>query len=106
MEKFLVFSIGSISDDILKTSKIYEQIQPMITSIRTYNTFKECEADLYAATDEKLILIIKFDLAKEIVPIIHDLQKIITIYIYSPDQNKSEAWMNNFSKVNICLFFI
>ncbi len=49
---------------------------------------------------KRLVLIISGQLGKEIVPIIHNLTSILSIYVYCKDKKAHEEWTKQYTKVN------
>ncbi|CAF0834236.1 unnamed protein product [Adineta steineri] len=48
---------------------------------------------------DRLTLIVSDQLGQEIVPHIHELRQVISIYVYCMDKNSNEQWVHKFAKI-------
>lgn len=53
--------------------------------------------------DDRLVLIVSVEFAQEIVPLIHNLCQVSSIYVYCKNKKGDEQWTHNFIKVR-CLY--
>lgn len=67
--------------------------------VKTYTNDKECEAYIQSVSKEhRIILIVGGRLGQLIVPRIHQLTQISTIFVYSMDK-RNEQWTKTYKKV-------
>jgi tetratricopeptide (TPR) repeat protein len=68
--------------------------------LQTYIEPDLCVADIYDLTTEKVTLIISNLLGQDIVPVIHDVPQIQTIYIYCGDEQSAKKWSKSYKKIS------
>jgi len=82
-----------------KDQQIHVKLRQSINFIVIMNDTEECIKFIEKVQDEKIILIVSNATGKEILPIVHDFQQIITIYVYNGCEN-DENWTKNYNKVS------
>jgi hypothetical protein len=50
--------------------------------------------------DDRIVLIISGRFGEILVPRIHSLRQVSSIYVYCKDKKRNEPWANQFKKVN------
>ncbi|CAF4113868.1 unnamed protein product [Rotaria sordida] len=61
---------------------------------------KTCQEYIEKQSEKaQLIMIVSGRLGREIVPSIHELRQVISIYVYCMDKKSHEQWARNFEKV-------
>ncbi len=79
---------------------VEQQLRSIINRIQIFDKIEECELSIRRLTAEKIILVVNEELAKDIVPRIHDLVQQSSIYIYGIEE-KSNNWISHYPKVTI-----
>ena len=69
------------------------------TKTKCFSDDKTCKQYIQNNSTSKLILIVSGQLGHKLVPQIHDLPQVISIYVYCRDKSKNQKWASNFSKV-------
>ena len=72
---------------IINHLRIFTDSNAFITRVRQI-----CEGDF-------TILIVSGSLGRIVVPLIHELEQVLSIYVYCYDKLKYEAWSKRYSKV-------
>lgn len=84
---------------------LQKQICSVIDYLEIFDNQSECqEAIKSLPKNERLILIVSGRLGRQIVPQIHDLRQVISIYVYCSDKALNEEWARQFKKVLNIIF--
>lgn len=67
----------------------------------TFETAHGCEQYVRESDGEQITLLVSGQLGVKLLPRIHDLAQIVTIYIYCVDRKKHKAWASQYSKVTL-----
>ncbi|CAF4329151.1 unnamed protein product [Rotaria sp. Silwood2] len=91
-------------DSSVNTSKKCIQGQKLIRSsidhLKTFENVNKCEEYIRSISqNERIIFIVNDQLAREVIPRIHELRQISSIYIYCEDKSKNEKWIKQYKKV-------
>jgi len=77
-----------------------EQLRTFDANLKLFSGDNKCEEHIKSQSNEaRIILIANGGLGEKIVPLVHDLSQIISIYIYCWDKIRHEQWANKFAKV-------
>ncbi|CAF0991751.1 unnamed protein product [Adineta steineri] len=83
-----------------KHEDIEEMLRSTINHIKKFDDLDKCKKYIEEASkDDKLVLLISGQLGQQLVPLIHQLQHISAIYIYSEDKENDKIWARNFPKL-------
>jgi hypothetical protein len=124
MGQFLTKIIAS-SDDNLETFSLLwldasinmtdenrqtqDELRTTINQLKTFDDPNKCERYIInVPKEDRIALIVSGQLGRQIVPRIHSLEQLLSIYIYCHDQKSNEQWSVAYSKVTkkIILFQI
>ncbi|CAF2956750.1 unnamed protein product [Rotaria sp. Silwood2] len=75
------------------------KLREVINFLATFQTSEECYSYIQEHTDRQFILIISGELGRELIPQIHMLTYIISIYIFCYTKSKHENWPEQYEKV-------
>lgn len=77
-----------------------KQLRAIINHLKTFDNANQCQNYIIAIPRYyHLVLILSGQLGKEIVPRIHHLDQVSTIYVYCRDRAGNEEWAKKFHKV-------
>ncbi|CAF2895311.1 unnamed protein product [Rotaria sp. Silwood2] len=77
-----------------------KKLRSIINHLRKFQDVKQCQQYIeQRSKNDRLILIISGQLGREIVPSIHSLRQVISIYVYCMDKKSNEQWPCKFPKV-------
>jgi len=77
-----------------------QQLRTIVNRFKTFEDANECEKYIRSkSSKQRLLLIVNDQQGRQIIPHIHALRQVISIYIYCKDKNENEQWTNQFSKV-------
>jgi DNA-directed RNA polymerase specialized sigma subunit len=100
LETFLLYWLDTEvnkSDDNITGQK---QIRSIIKHLQTFDDQDQCQQTIKSLDEQnRLILIVSGRIGRELVPQIHQLRQISSIYVYCQDKSLHEAWATNFFKV-------
>jgi hypothetical protein len=92
------------NEDIEDSQNTEQKLRPIINHFKRFQDVKECQQYIeQKSKQDRLVLIASDQLGQEIVPFIHKLRQVSSIYIYCKDNNSHEQWTNSFTKVDIHL---
>lgn len=101
-ELFCLLWLDSNPDESQDTE---QKLRSVINHLEKYQNIPQCQRYIrQTSIADRVVLITSGRLGREIVPTIHHLRQIISIYIYCMDKKANEQWSSNFSKVNDLLF--
>ena len=82
-----------------------DRLRASINHLKIFQDDQECEHYIqFTRTDDRVVLVVADQLGEKLVPRIHELQQLLSIYIYSIDDKTDQQWIKKFSKVrNFCL---
>jgi hypothetical protein len=86
-----------------------EILRESINQLKTFDNGDECIKYIeYLSANDRIILISSGSLGRSIVPRIHELRQIFSIYIYCMNKEANEQWTKKFIKVikTLILLFI
>jgi response regulator RpfG family c-di-GMP phosphodiesterase len=79
-----------------------QQLRNIINHLRKFEDGQECQQYIEERSQEdRLILIVSDQFGKDIVPQIHHLRQVSSIYVYCPDKQKNQEWVSQFNKVRL-----
>ena len=91
-------------DDSINSQQNLDTQQKLRSSINYLITFEQsdqCEQHIRSASSQdRIVLIVSDRLGQQVVPRIHQLRQISSIYVYCIDEQRNQQWANQFNKVN------
>ncbi|CAF4134058.1 unnamed protein product, partial [Adineta steineri] len=97
-----IFSIIWLDENInvKDTRKTEVTLRSIINHIKKFQDVKQCQQYIEQTSQkDRLILVVSGRLGLEILPYIHQLRQVISIYVYCMDKNSNEQWAFKFSKI-------
>lgn len=83
-----------------ETRDTEEQLRSTINHFKKFQEVKQCQQYIEERSEkDRLLLIVSGRLGKEIVPSIHQLRQVTSIYVYCHDKEGHEQWALKFAKV-------
>jgi hypothetical protein len=91
------------TDGNIKDSRNTEQhLRSIINHFKKFQDVKECQEYIeQRSIQDRLVLIISDQLGKEMVPSIHKLRQVSSIYVNCQDKKSNEQWAKRFTKVHL-----
>ena len=100
VQNVLIVWLDSNYDD--KRDDCRNTVRQLCNIVNTINTFtdgQECIQFLQDTADEKIYIIISGALGKQIVPRVHNLSQVDSIFIFCGNKKYHEDWAKNWSKI-------
>ena len=77
-----------------------QKLRSIINRLRKFQDVEQCQKYIEQRSEQnRLILIVSGQLGEKLVPSIHRLRQVISIYVYCINKQRHKTWANNFSKV-------
>ena len=76
-----------------------QQLRTVINNVNIFSQLDACVEFLRGVTNEKIFVITSDSLGRDLVPQIHSMELVHTIYISRPDRTRKSPWIEEWSKV-------
>ena len=96
---FIIWIISSIDEGNEDYQNTLEQLQDVTNDVYTFLNGDECIDFLTEVDDRKAFLIVPDSIAQQLVPCIHSISQLDSIYIYCNSKISQEDWTSNWNKV-------
>jgi hypothetical protein len=84
-----------------------KKLRTIISRLKTFESRNECEKYIRSISSaERLLLIVSGRFGRELVPDIHSLSQVTSIYVYCRDKKANEQWSNHFTKVKHIIYIL
>jgi hypothetical protein len=106
LETFSIIWLDA-NPDIYWGTDVQKKLRNVINHLKHFNDEGICQQYIkQRSADERLVLIVNSQLGRQVVPCIHHLRQVTSIYVYCTDENMNEQWTNNFIKVRLFLLVL
>lgn len=95
----LIWLDSNIDDKNADCRNTTSQLRRVINTINKYTNSVECIKFLKSINDEKACMIISGSLGEDVVPIIHSMSQVDSIFIFCRNKEYHEVWANRWSKI-------
>lgn len=100
VETSIVVWVGGEINKKVESQKVQQRIQKIVSNFKVFEGENECEKYIRSISSKKrILLIINDQQGQKLIPNIHVLQQVTTIYVYCQTKQGNEQWTNQFSKV-------
>ncbi|CAF1156111.1 unnamed protein product [Adineta steineri] len=97
------FSLIWLDTSVNKTDenlRAQVELQTTVSQLKTFEDLNECIKHIHSLRKEdRIVLIVSGSLGRHIIPRIHQLDQVLSTYIYCQDQNANEQWSSQYLKV-------
>ncbi len=101
LETFSLIWLDSTVDDAVNQNA-QRKLRTIINYLKKFQNVNECQQYIeQRSKDDRLVIIVSGRFGREVVPNIHQLRQISSIYVFCMDKKANEKWANNFSKVKL-----
>ena len=98
-----IFSLIWLDANVNETRDTEQKLRSIINHLKKFQDIQQCQQYIeQKSKTDRLALIVSGQLGPEIVPSIHKLRQVTSIYVYCMDKKEHEQWACNFSKVRLC----
>jgi hypothetical protein len=95
------------TNDTNENIDIRQQLRSIINYLKIFEDINDCEEYIRSLSkDNRIVLLINEKFALEMTTRIHELRQVISIYIYSTDNDKDYEWSQQYKKVRVITVFI
>ena len=96
-----LFSLIWLDDNVKEDRGTQEKLQTAINQLKKFHHPLECQRYIQdRSKDDRIVLIVNGRLGRDLVPCIHHLPQMSSIYVYCMNRTENELWTNDFHKVN------
>jgi hypothetical protein len=100
LETFFLLWLDAQIHTIEENRQAQKQLRKIINHLKTFDNENDCQQYILSiSSQDRVVVIVSGRLGRTIVPHIHHLQQIISIYVYCMDKQANEQWSKNFTKV-------
>ncbi|CAF0746203.1 unnamed protein product [Didymodactylos carnosus] len=100
LETFHLIWLDAVANDTEEDVDAQQRLRTSINHLRTFKYENACEQYIQGVSkDDRVVLISSGQLGREVVPRIHQLRQVSSIYIYCMDKESNEEWAKEFTKV-------
>lgn len=79
-----------------------KQLRKQIHRLKTFSDEKQCATFIQSMDkEERAIFIVNAKLGRQVIPQIHSLPQILSIYLYTLDKRVDDGWLEEFNKVSV-----
>jgi hypothetical protein len=110
-KNFESFCYVWLDDDTNRLKTKIDTQKQLGNCLKIFEDENQCEQYIRnASTSNRIVLIVSDHLGQKIIPHIHRLQQVSSIYVYGTNNDSTEEWTKDYSKVNkitlaYCFFF-
>ena len=98
-EQFSLIWLDAIVDNSIENVETQSSLRNVIHNFKAFQQADSFIHFIQASTKSRLILIVSGRLGQEVVPQIHRLCQVYSIFVYCSDKERNERWAKTFSKV-------
>jgi hypothetical protein len=100
LETFSLLWLDAQVDTSEENRQAQTQLRDIINHLKTFNDENDCQQYISTITpQDRVVFIVSGRLGRTIVPQVHHLQQITSIYIYCMNEQANEQWSKDFTKV-------
>ncbi|CAF1353168.1 unnamed protein product [Rotaria magnacalcarata] len=100
LETYSIFWLDRLVNEAKEYVDAQQRLRASINYIKTFKNIEDCEEFIhYVPQQDRIILIINSQLGQELIPRIHSLRQIFSIYIYNNDNKRGGHWAKEFKKI-------
>ncbi|CAF3917256.1 unnamed protein product [Adineta steineri] len=97
---FEIFSLIWLDENMSNTRNTEEKLRCIINYSKKFKNVKQCQQYIeQRSQNERIILIVSDQLGLEIIPLIHHLRQLISIYVYCTNTRSNKQWTSTFTKI-------
>ena len=100
LETFGIVWLDGKANHDEQSRKAQQKLRDVINYLKTFEDPNDCQKYIEQTSDNhSLLFIVSGRLGQEVVPRIHHLRQVFTIYVYCMDKKLNEKWAKDFKKV-------
>ena len=99
LETFSLIWLDGIVNDSVENIETQQRLRTFINHLKTFQKGDECIQYIESLPKDRFVLIVSGRLGQEIVPQIHQLRQVYSIYVYCLDKERNERWAKRYPKI-------
>ncbi len=100
LETFSLFWLDAQVNSTEDNRQTQQKLRQIINQLKTFDDQNQCQQHITSLSpQDRLVLIISGRCGRQLVPQIHQLQQLSSIYVYCMDAKANKQWAKDFSKV-------
>ncbi|CAF2357421.1 unnamed protein product [Rotaria sp. Silwood2] len=100
LETFSLLWLDGLVNQTEENRQAQEELRATINQLKAFEDSNQCEQYIKAVPKEdRIVLIVSGQLGRQIVPRLHPIEQVLSIYVYCCNQNSNEQWSAAYSKV-------
>ncbi len=100
LESFLLFWLDAQVNTTEENKKTQKKLRSIINHMQVFDDISRCRQFIESLSEQnRITLIVSGQLGRQIVPQIHQLQQLSSIFVYCGNKQLNEEWARQYSKV-------
>ena len=95
----LIWLDSNIDDNNADCRNTMSKLQRVVNTVNTFTDGDQCIEFINRMNDDKACMVISGALGERIVPRVHNLSQVDSIFIFSGNKKRHEAWAKDWSKI-------
>ncbi|CAF1463574.1 unnamed protein product [Adineta steineri] len=95
----LIWLDNNINDNNADCNNAIKQLKCVVNHVNTFTDSKECVEFIQTINNNKVCMIVSGSLGQHIVPHVHDMSQVDTIFIFCNNQEWHQQWANKWPKI-------
>ncbi|CAF1475063.1 unnamed protein product [Adineta steineri] len=95
----LIWLNNNIENNNADCNDTIKQLKRVVNNINTFTNDQQCVEFIQTITNNKACMIVSGSLGKHIVPHVHDISQVDTIFIFSNNQEWDKQWAKEWPKI-------
>ncbi|CAF1488336.1 unnamed protein product [Adineta steineri] len=95
----LIWLDNNINDDNADCDNTIQQLTRVVNNINTFTDPEECFQFIQTITNNKICMIVSGSLEQHIVPRVHNMSQVDTIFIFCNNQESDKQWTKEWPKI-------
>ncbi|CAF1017973.1 unnamed protein product [Adineta steineri] len=95
----LIWLDNNFNDNNVDCNNTIKQLKRVVNNVNTFIDSDQCLKFIQTIINNKVCMIISESLGKYIVPHVHDMSQVDTIFIFSNNQESDEQWTKEWPKI-------
>jgi hypothetical protein len=101
LETFGLLWLDAAVNSSEENRQAQQQLRATINHVITFEDANRCQQYIRSiCAHDRLVLIVSGQLGQEVVPSIHQMRQLSSIYVYCMNKERNEKWAKNFTKVS------
>ncbi|CAF0950346.1 unnamed protein product [Adineta steineri] len=95
----LIWLDNNINENNTDCTNTIKQLKRVVNNINTFTDSNQCAEFIETITNNKICMIVSGSLGKHIVPHVHDMSQVDTIFIFCNNPESHEQWTKQWPKI-------